>query len=165
MDNAEGIRDLECCRRVLSAGIWLIENGWGKMQILPYVYATGHWRCEFHPAGSRGDVVFRYSIADQFGFLSSHGAGETEEEISDAELARRIRAMTPAKLRKSLEGPAAPEMLAWLGELRRQLTLGNIPIAFDAFEDWSDWDYQWALARLTGTSDEKRMPPMPGFSL
>jgi hypothetical protein len=41
-------RLFESAKNVLLAGAWMIENGYGRLALLPYVYATGHWRCEFH---------------------------------------------------------------------------------------------------------------------
>lgn len=50
----------DCARKVLLAGVWLIENGHGRLVMLPYVYATGNWRCEFHVIGRPRKTALRW---------------------------------------------------------------------------------------------------------
>ncbi|AMM13078.1 hypothetical protein AX768_02080 [Burkholderia sp. PAMC 28687] len=81
---------LDCARKVLLAGAFLIENGYGKMGLMPYAYATGHWRCQFHPLGKPSKPLYRYTIANEHQFLASHCGGSVRKAISPEKLAQAI---------------------------------------------------------------------------
>lgn len=113
----EGGRDaeqqamFECAREVLLAGAWLIENGHGRLAVLPYVYATGHWRCEFHLVGRPKKTVFRYSIANGSAYLASHCGGTIDKDIEPEKLAEAIWVSVPDELKDACSGVASRETL------------------------------------------------------
>jgi hypothetical protein len=150
----------DCARRILIAGTWLIENGNGRLAIRPYLYATGHWRCEFHLLYRPKKTVFRYSIANGSAFLASHCGGSIHEDVGPESLAQAIWVSVPDDLKEACSGEASRKTLAWAVELRRQLGLERLPAAFgEYFGERSAWQ----LLNVAGNSDGLKMPAMPGY--
>lgn len=158
--DTENLVIFDCARKVLLAGAWLIENGHGRLALLPYVYATGHWRCEFHVVGRPKKTVFRYSIANGSSYLASHCGGTIRKGIGHEKLARAIWVSVPQDIKDTCSGAASPETLEWLAELRRQLGLGFIPAAFGEY--FGD-KVSWHLSDLSNRSYGLTMPAMPGY--
>jgi hypothetical protein len=159
-EDKQSVKELNCARRVLLAGIWLIENGYGKMMLLPYVYATGHWRCEFHPQGRIAKTLFRYTIANEHQFLASHCGGTVRKDISVEKLAQAILVSVPEDMKDACSGTPSPEIRAWIADLRRELELGRVP---EAFGEYFGERTRWKLADLVGFVDGQWMPAMPGY--
>ena len=150
----------ECARKILLAGAWLIEHGNGRMALLPYVYATGHWRCEFHPLGKLKKTAFRYSIANGSAYLASHCGGSIRKDVSPEKLAQAIWVSVPDDIKEACSGNASSETLGWIGELRRQLSLGRIP---EAFGEYFGERTTWQLSDFVGHLDNLKMSVMPGY--
>lgn len=150
----------DCARKVLLAGAWLIENGHGRVALLPYFYATGHWRCEFHVAGRPKKTAFRYSSANGFAFLASHCGGSIRKDVGVDKLAQAIWVSVPDDLKDACAGNASLETLEWVVELRRQIGLGRIPAAFGEYFGERD---AWRLSDFVGGSDDLKMPAIPGY--
>jgi hypothetical protein len=151
----------ECARKILLAGAWLIEQGNGRVALLPYNYATGHWRCEFHPLGKPKKTAFKYSIANGSAYLSSHCGGSIRKDVSPEKLAQAIWVSVPDDMKNSCSGVASREVLDWIGELRRQLGLGLIPAAFG---EYFGERTVWQLSDVGNHVDGLRMPAMPGYA-
>jgi hypothetical protein len=155
-------QQLDCARRVLEAGFWLIEHGYGRMRVLPYQYATGHWRCEFHVADHPSQTVFRYSEAQGRRYLSNHCGGSISVNVSAQKLAEAILVSVPEAMREACSGPVATEVAHWLAQVRDVLDAGSIPSAFGEF--YGRADQRWRLlALLPGAPDADTLPPIPGF--
>ena len=150
----------ECARKILLGGAWLIENGNGHMAMLPYVYATGHWRCEFHPLGKPKKTAFRYSIANGTAYLASHCGGSIRKDVGPEKLAQAIWVSVSDDLKEACSGDASRETLEWVVELRRQIGLGRIPAAFGEYFGERG---AWQLSDFSGKSDDLKMPAMPGY--
>ena len=150
----------DCARKILLAGTWLIENGNGRMALLPYVYATGHWRCEFHLLGRPKKTAFRYSIANGAAYLASHCGGSIRKDASPEKLAQAIWVSVPDDLKEACSGEASRETLEWIAELRRQIVLGRIP---EAFGEYFGERVAWQLLDFASHSDGLKMPAMPGY--
>lgn len=150
----------EYVRKVLLAGAWLIENGQGKLALLPYFYATGHWRCEFHLIGRPKKTAFRYSIANGPSYLSSHCGGTIREDVGPEQLAQAIWVSVPDDLKIACSGEAPRQTLEWLTELRHQLDLGRVPAAFGEYFGECD---TWHLTDFASSSDTLTMPAMPNY--
>lgn len=145
---------------VLWAGIHLIEHGYGRLALLPYVYATGHWRCEFHPMGKPGKPLFRYTEGNGYKFLASHCGGSVRKNISPKGLAKAIMVSVPASLKAQCEGDVSPEYARWLDGLKTTLLNGGVPVAFDEYtEDFSLWSV-FSLEREVKVSS---LHPPPGY--
>lgn len=154
---------LEYSTKVLLAGVWLMEHGCGRLALLPYVYATGHWRCEFHLLGRPKKVAYRYSIANESAYLASHSGGSIRRNASPQKVAEAIWKSVPMDIQDALSGEASEELLVWIAELRRQLECGFIPIAFG--EDFGERSV-WALYDVkSGANGPGRMtmPAIPGY--
>ena len=159
-DGLEQQAMFDCARKVLLAGVWLIENGHGRLAMLPYVYATGNWRCEFHVIGRPKKAAFRYSIANGPAFLASHCGGTIRKDVGYEKLAQAIWVSVPDDLKDACSGQASHETLEWVSELRRQISLGRIPAAFGEYFGERD---VWQLTDFAGNSDALQMPAMPGY--
>jgi hypothetical protein len=147
-------------RRILLAGAWLIENGYGRLALLPYVYATGHWRCEFHIVGRPQKTAFRYSIANGPSYLGSHCGGSIRKDVGPEKLAKAIWMSVPDELKDACAGEASREMLEWVSELRFQLGLGRIPAAFGEYFGEQD---SWQLMDFASNSNFLKIPAIPGY--
>jgi len=130
------------CEKVLRSGIWLIRNGYGRLAILPYLSPSGcHWRCEFHPVGSRSRTMFRYTSADGHKYLAAHCGGTLRKDASPEKLAKAALVGADEDLLSACSGEASPETLAWLEVLERTLGQGFVPQAFHEYStDPSSWD-------------------------
>lgn len=158
--DAEQKAMFDCARKVLLAGAWLIENGQGRLALLPYVYATGHWRCEFHVVGRPKKTVFRYSIANGSAYLASHCGGTLQKDVGPEKLAQAIWISVPEDVKDACSGAASRETLEWVAELRRQVGLGRIPAAFGEYFGERN---AWQLKDFADNSDGLKMPAMPGY--
>jgi len=150
----------DSARKILLAGAWLIENGHGHLALLPYVYATGHWRCEFHIVGRPKKTAFRYSIANGPAYLASHCGGSISKDVEPEKLAQAIWVSVPDDLKDACSGEASRETLEWVAELRRQIGMGYIPTAFG--ENFGERN-TWQLKNVADDSDGLTMPAMPGY--
>lgn len=148
------------CARVVEAGLWLLSNGWGRMQILPYIAPSGcYWRCEFHPTGKPGLPFFRYSSSAGFRFLENHCGGTVRKNIGADALAKAIIVSVPEAIRTQCEGPASFETLLWHLKLIDHLDRKLLPAAFQEYtEDFSRWGLWGASGTITET-----MEPQPGY--
>lgn len=147
------------CKKILSAALWLISNGWGKIQILPYAAPSGcYWRCELHPPGQPRHPFFRYSTGAGHQFLADHCGGSVRKNISDKALAEAIMVSVPEYVKEQCKGPVSFETLLWSLELIELLDRGVIPQAFDEMTT----DYStWTLFGLHGAQGTMR--PQPGY--
>lgn len=159
VDDVDYGRLFESAKNVLLAGAWMIENGYGRLALLPYVYATGHWRCEFHPLGKPSKTLFRYSIASGHHYLNSHSGGSVPADISPEDLAKAILVSVPDELQAACAGPVTRETLLWIELLKRELEQGRVPEAFGEYFGGKD---TWQLANL-GAGSVSEMPAMPGY--
>lgn len=154
---------LEYATKVLLAGVWLMEHGCGRLAMLPYVYATGHWRCDFHLVGRPKNVAYRYSIANEGAYLASHCGGTIRRNASPQKIAEAIWKSVPMQIQNDCSGEASEELLVWTTELRCQLERGLIPVAFG--EDFGE-RFAWALHDvMSGANGPSRvtMPAIPGY--
>lgn len=150
---------LRAAGTVLLAGVHVIEHGYGRMALLPYIGGAGHWRCEFHPVGRARRVLFRYSSSAGFRYLASHAGGSTRRSISPAALAKAIMVSVPEDLKEQCQGDLPAEYARWLGMLRDVLTKGGVPAAFHEYtEDYTRWEVHGShgVEHLT-------LPAPPGF--
>lgn len=147
------------CQKVVRAGIWLVRNGYGKMQVLPYAAPSGcYWRCAFHPPGRPSREFYRYSTGSGHRYLQDHSGGRIAKTASPAALARAIMVSVPEDVKERCHGEVGRETEAWLGELERAMERGLVPQAFyDGKEDMAAWD----LVRADGVAG--RIDPMPGY--
>lgn len=55
-------------RRVLLAGVWMIEKDHGRLRLLPYVSPSGcHYRVELHLEGKPSSPLFRFRLLTAIG--------------------------------------------------------------------------------------------------
>lgn len=83
---------LSAPRALLEAVRVLHERGYEGLRVYPYVYGTGHWRCELSVIGQpvRGGArLLRYSSASGWRFTS----GEGEEPRPPEQIADRPQAL------------------------------------------------------------------------
>lgn len=160
-DPATKFEYFDCARRVLLAGVWLIENGWGKLALLPYVYATGHWRCEFHLPAKPSQVVFRYSIANGYDFMASAGGTPTSASTDIEALAKIILRHVPDHHRSLCAGAVDRPLAEWLKQLKQVLGEGRLP---EAFCEYYNDPSHWRLSSIfDGAYSVRPMPAMPGY--
>lgn len=149
-----------CARRVLEAGLWLVENGYGRVGVLPYVYATGHWRCEFYPLRNPSKPFFRYSAAQEAQYLANHCGGSIQRHVGPDKLAQAILVSVPEEVKNFCAGPASAEVLRWIAQVRAALADGFLP---SAFSEYSGGPGQaWQLLPMLGGSPRQPLNPMPG---
>lgn len=147
-------------RKVMLAGIHLIENGYGNMAILPYIYATGHWRCYLHPIGKPSKPIFRYTSGAGFKYLADHCGGSIRKDVSPEKLANAIMIGVPYELKEMCEGTIAGDYSIWLDELKNRLADGWIPEAFQEFtKDFS----VWVIQNVDPDMRHLTMPPPPRY--
>ncbi len=159
-EHAQSAMWLDCARKVLLAGAFLIENGYGKMGLMPYVYATGHWRCEFHPPGRPSKPLFRYTIGNEQRYLALHCGGSVRKDISPEKLAQAILVSVSDDFKEACSGEPSREIVAWVADLKRQLDLGRIP---EAFGEYFGERTTWTLADPVAHAEGLSMSAMPGF--
>lgn len=160
-DDVDYGRLFETAKNVLLAGAWMIENGYGRLALLPYVYATGHWRCEFHLVGRPSKTLFRYSIASGHGYLTSHSGGTVPADIRPEDLAKAILVSVPNDLESACAGPVTRETQLWIKLLKRELQQGRVPQAFGEYFGRKD---TWQLVNF-GAGSVSEMPAIPGYVL
>lgn len=147
------------CEKVLRAGIWLIRNGYGQMQILPYLAPSGcYWRCEFHPTGKSQKAFYRYSTGSGGKYLQDHCGGSVRRSVSAKRLAQAIMVSVSQDMKDRCAGEVTHQTDEWLATLERALDQELIP---QAFEDWGDY-VDWKLVSLHG-KPESSMRPQPGY--
>lgn len=152
-------RLMRACKTVLLAGIHLIENGYGKMGILPYFGGAGYWRCAFHPPGKPNNQFFRYTSGSVTKYLDDHCGGRISGNVSPKGLGKAIMKGVPEWIREQCIGEPTPEMLRWLEMVKFHVDRGYLPQAFhDCTMDFSRWE----LLRVGETSD-CTIPPQPGY--
>lgn len=148
------------CKKIIAAGIWLMRNGYGRMQMLPYMSPTCCWRIEFHVEGNTHLQWFRYSSANGSHYLANHCGWKLRRNIAPKELANAILQLVPEDLQRLCEGSISSESERWLQQLESTLKLGLFPIAFDEFStDFSSWDTVGLLKQAT-----YKMNPQPGYT-
>lgn len=152
-------RLFENAMNVLLAGVFLIKNGYGRLGLLPYVYATGHWRCEFHVLGKPSKTMFRYSIASGHNYLESHTADAVSPDLGPEDLAKIIWVSVPDDLKAACAGPVTTETLSWIELLKRELARGRVP---QAFSEYSGQCRNWQSVKF-GTDSVLEMPTIPGY--
>lgn len=159
-DSSHRDQAMQAAAQVLRAGAWLIRNGYGAMQLLPYTAPSGcYWRCEFHPPERPGKSLFRYSTSSGAQYLANHGNETVGPEIDARGLGLAIMESVPDDLRNACLGEASPETLAWLVSLDATLDAGFLPSAFhDYTVDFSRWDSLSLKSGHAGT-----MSPQPGY--
>jgi hypothetical protein len=147
---------------VIRAGIWLLQNGFGRMQLLPYVAPSGcYWRCEFHPSDRRSQAFYKYSSSSGWKYLENHCGGSVRRSISPKALANAIMRSVPEDAQVRCCGDLSPETAAWIGELEHVLRRGLAPAAFHEYTtDYSRWDLYPSDG---GGPIEERFPPQPGY--
>lgn len=150
----------QACARVLEAGLCLQENGWGRMQMLPYTAPSGmFWRCEFYPTGRPGKPFYRYSSSQEFLFLDNHCGGTIRKNVSAKALAEAIIKSVPEEVRSQCDGRCSAELSNWQLMLRGRLARRLLPIAFG---DYTHDSSRWELFGSSGSARETLEPP-PGF--
>jgi hypothetical protein len=147
-------------RRVVEAGLWLVEHGLGRTIVMPYTYATGHWRCELHPIGRPSQPYFRYSEAQGRAYLENHGGGIVSPNISARDLARAILDRVPQEVQMLCAGVASLEVVQWVAQVREALAAGFLPSAFGEYQALEGRD--WTLTSFAGRA-AGLLPPMPGY--
>lgn len=147
------------CSTVIAAGIWLIRNGYGKLQLLPYAAPSGcYWRCEFYPPGRPSKAFYRYSTSSAYRYLENHCGGRLSKSVKPSTLAKAIMVSVPDDVKAQCEGEVSRETEQWLAELERALAGMLVPEAFhDMTEDYS----RWMLVNAFGGSGS--MAPQPGY--
>lgn len=148
------------CENVIKAGIWLIQNGYGKMQILPYLSQSGcYWRCEFHPTGRPSKAFFRYSSSSGGRFLADHSGGSVRRTVRPKGLARAIMVSVPECLKNQCSGDMTSETESWVEEIERALSLRWLP---QAFHEYKEDNGKWDLVSLHGAPPSS-IAPQPGY--
>jgi hypothetical protein len=147
--------------KVLRAGAWLIRNGYARMMLLPYSSPSGAaWRCEFHPLNRLSRTVYRYTTGSGTKYLANHCGGYIHKNVSPRRLAEAIMKSVPDDIKAACTGHATSETLRWLEGLERQLDVGSLPEAFNAYSN----DYsRWRLVNLTGRNGDAFIEPQPGY--
>lgn len=147
------------CSTVIAAGIWLIRNGYGKLQLLPYAAPSGcYWRCEFYPPGRPSKSFYRYSTSSNYRFLENHCGGRLAKSVTPSALAKAIMVSIPDEVKAQCEGVVPRETEVWLAELDRAMARNLVPEAFhDTTEDYS----RWMLVNAFGGKGS--MAPQPGY--
>lgn len=150
------------CRKVLRAGIWLLRNGFGRMQLLPYVAPSGcYWRCEFRPSGHRELAFYRYTSGSGAKYLENHCGGSVPPSISAKALACAILRSAPEDALARCRGDLDDSVAAWVQHLNRVLQRSLLPAAFDEMTtDFSRWDLYPAEG---GGPTTESLPPQPGY--
>lgn len=147
-------------RRVLEAGLWLVEHGYGQAIVLPYQYATGHWRCEFHPAGKPSRPFFRYSEGQGHRYLANHCGGTVSRNISAEKLAQAIMVSVSEDVKHACSGQTSEDLLRWASQVRDALAAGLLPSAFGEY--YGGAGEPWRLLPLA-EHPEGQLSPMPGY--
>lgn len=79
--------DLSAPRALLEAVRILHERGYEGVRVYPYIYGTGHWRCELSTVGQplrSGERFLHYSSANNWKFTSQDpDEARTPEQIAD----------------------------------------------------------------------------------
>lgn len=140
--------------------MWLLDNGWGNLQILPYVAPSGgYWRCEFHPPGKPSLSFFRYSSSSEHRYLENHCGGSVRKNIRAEALAQAIMVSVPDDMQERCKGPCSFDTLAWQMQLLDQLDRGLLPAAFHEYtSDYSCWELSSPAGGNHGS-----MAPQPGY--
>jgi hypothetical protein len=133
---------LHAARTVVAAGLHLIENGYGRLMMLPYDYKGLAWRCEFHPIGFPSRGFFRYSSSQGRRYLVSHCGGAVPLDIGPERLAQAIMVGVPEDTKQQCEGAVDPAFAGWLREFKLYLDQGLIP---EAFHEYSEDEGCWSL--------------------
>lgn len=111
----EELRVLTHCQTILRAGIWLLQNGFGRMQLLPYVAPSGcYWRCEFHTPRPRPLAIYRYTTGSGAKYLENHDNGAVRSTISPKSLAIKIMSSVPEAAKTRCQGELSPDVAAWI---------------------------------------------------
>lgn len=145
-------------RRVLLAGVWMIEKDHGRLRLLPYVSPSGcHYRVELHLEGKPSSPLFRYSTADGHRYMANHGGARVPWNAGPATLAAHICAGC-RDLATVLEtfGPLDPEYARWLSHLKAEVERDRLPVAIADYEDLSRW---WRLDCADGANRTIAVPP------
>jgi hypothetical protein len=146
---------------VLQAGIFMMEEmGMGRMAILPYSHATGHWRCEFHPVCRPDRSFFKYTEGSGFSYLENHCGGTVSKNIKPNKLAEAILKSVPKDFLAQCEGDLDDQTKRWLNFLKDELNLERIP---EAFNEYSSDKHYWRSFSLQGEWDTKGFPTPPNY--
>jgi hypothetical protein len=158
----ESTKPLNSCRKVLEAGIWLLQNGFGRMQLLPYVAPSGcYWRCEFHPPGRPSLAFYKYTTGCGTKYLANHCGGSVRSSISPKTLAQAIIRSVPEDAQMRCSGSLDLKVADWIQQLDHVLERDLIPAAFDEMTtDYSRWDLYPAFG---GGPTGERFMPQPGY--
>lgn len=145
-------------RRVLLAGVWMIENGHGRLRILPYASPSGcHYRVELHQEGHPSSPLFRYTTADGHRYMANHGGARVPWNAGPATLAANISAgCRDFATIFATFGPLDPEYARWLSHMKWQVEQDRLPVAIADYEDLSRW---WRLDCADGANRTIAVPP------
>ncbi|MDH6149326.1 MULTISPECIES: NUDIX hydrolase [Paraburkholderia] len=144
----------------------LIQKGYGRLRVLPYMSSSGcYWRCEFHLLRNPGKVAFRYTNGSEDRYLNAYGDPKRYADISPLELAERIVKTACGKEKEYLQsssGPLTKAYESWLGELYDQTMRTNrIPVAFSPM---SEHDGMWAMDAFLPLGDSGFISQPPDYA-
>jgi hypothetical protein len=145
-------------RRMLMAGIFLIEHGHGRLRLLPYVSPSGcFYRVELHQEGHPSSPLFCYTTGDGHRYMANHGEARVPWNAGPAALAAYISAgCRDFSTIFATLGPLDPDYACWLADLKAEVARDRLPVAISDYEDLSR---SWRLDCADGVSRSIAVPP------